>query len=134
MFSHKSQDFLNLFILLPLGYAGSQFPNEQSNLCPLQWKGRVLTTGPPGNPQKSIFQNLDLQMYEFLNANSELNCIGIYLMLFWQIWCFLTVFFKLLSLSSTPNCMSVHFFKETSTLAFLCFLKNQILCLNFNIL
>ena len=24
------------------------FPNQGSNLCPLQWKWRVLTTGPPG--------------------------------------------------------------------------------------
>ena len=24
------------------------FPNQESNLCPLHWKGGVLTTGPPG--------------------------------------------------------------------------------------
>ena len=29
-------------------HAGSQFPDQGSNLCPLQWKRRVLTTGPPG--------------------------------------------------------------------------------------
>ena len=30
-------------------HAGSQFPDQGSNLCPLQWKHRVLTTGLPGN-------------------------------------------------------------------------------------
>ena len=28
---------------------GSQFPDQGSNPCPLQWKHGVLTTGPPGN-------------------------------------------------------------------------------------
>ena len=27
---------------------GSQFPDQGSNLGPLQWEHRVLTTGPPG--------------------------------------------------------------------------------------
>ena len=29
-------------------YAGSQFPDQVSNPCLLQWKHGVLTTGPPG--------------------------------------------------------------------------------------
>ena len=29
--------------------AGSQFPDQASNPCPLQWMRGVLTTGPPGN-------------------------------------------------------------------------------------
>ena len=29
--------------------AGSVFPNQGSNPCPLQWKRKVLTSGPPGN-------------------------------------------------------------------------------------
>ena len=29
--------------------AGSELPDQGSNLCPLQWKRGVLTTGPPGN-------------------------------------------------------------------------------------
>ena len=29
--------------------AGSYFPDQGSNPCLLQWKCRVLTTGPPGN-------------------------------------------------------------------------------------
>jgi len=32
-------------------HVGSQFPNQESNLCPLQWKHRVLTTGHPGKSQ-----------------------------------------------------------------------------------
>ena len=30
----------------------SQFPYQGSNLHPLHWKGKVLTTGPPGKSQK----------------------------------------------------------------------------------
>ena len=29
-------------------HTGSEFPDQGSNLCPLQWKCGVLTTGPPG--------------------------------------------------------------------------------------
>ena len=29
--------------------AGSSFPNQGSNLCPLQWQLSVLTAGPPEN-------------------------------------------------------------------------------------
>ena len=29
-------------------HLGSWFPNQRLSLCPLQWKCRVLTTGPPG--------------------------------------------------------------------------------------
>ena len=29
-------------------HAGSEFPNQRLNPCPLQWKCGVLTTGPPG--------------------------------------------------------------------------------------
>ena len=38
--------FLSFF--LAVGHEGSSFPNKGSNLCPLQWQHRVLTTGPPG--------------------------------------------------------------------------------------
>ena len=36
-------------------HAGSQFPDQELNLCPLQWKRGVLTTEPPG---KSILWTL----------------------------------------------------------------------------
>ena len=29
-------------------HAGSEFPDQGSDLCPLQWKHRVLITGPSG--------------------------------------------------------------------------------------
>ena len=36
-------------------HAGSQFPDQGSNLCPLHWEHRVLTTGPPGKSQSQTF-------------------------------------------------------------------------------
>ena len=39
--------------------AGSQFPHQGSNPCPLQWKHGVLTTGPPGN--SPFLGNLDTE-------------------------------------------------------------------------
>ena len=36
-------------------YAGSYFPDQGSNLCPLQWKYGVLTTGPPGKSHGQVF-------------------------------------------------------------------------------
>ena len=33
-------------------HSGSYFPNQGSILCPLQWRCRVWTTGPPGKSQK----------------------------------------------------------------------------------
>ena len=33
---------------LLVAVCGIQFPNQGSNPCPLHWKRRVLTTGPPG--------------------------------------------------------------------------------------
>ena len=38
-----------LYFILAVRHAGSQFPDQGSNPCPLQWNCRVLTTGPPGN-------------------------------------------------------------------------------------
>ena len=54
---------------------GSQFPDQGSNSCSLQWKLRVLTTGPPGNSQTCFF-------FFFLNY------LFIY---FWLRWVFVAV-------------------------------------------
>ena len=60
------------FFFLP--HAGSQFPNQGSNPCPLQWKFRVLTTGPPGNSQdlclfnSKFFLTLVVCFPSFLNS------------------------------------------------------------------
>ena len=46
-------DFLSLlfknFLAEPRNMWDFKFPNQGWNLCPLQWKHAVLTTGPPGN-------------------------------------------------------------------------------------
>ena len=48
-----------LSYLLILGntskHVGTCFPNQGSNLCRLQWKYGVLTTGPPGKSHTTIF-------------------------------------------------------------------------------
>ena len=38
---------------------GSQFPDEGSNLCPLQPKLGVLTTRPPVNSPENFFNSAD---------------------------------------------------------------------------
>ena len=40
------------FFFLFFGHVGSYFPNQGLNLCPLHWKLRVLTSGPPGKSLK----------------------------------------------------------------------------------
>ena len=44
--------FISFHFIIFFGHAarhvGSWFPNQGLNLSPLQWKLRVLTTGPPG--------------------------------------------------------------------------------------
>ena len=37
------------------GHVGSQFPDQGSNPCPLQWKHRTLTSRPPGKPSMFFF-------------------------------------------------------------------------------
>ena len=46
--SSSSFYFLNLVFGHAPRHVGSLFPDQGLNLCPLQWKRRVLTTGPPG--------------------------------------------------------------------------------------
>ena len=44
-----------VFIYLPRSrLAGSQFPEQASSAGPLQWKHRVLTTGPQGSAQDVV--------------------------------------------------------------------------------
>ena len=49
-----------LFLATPVGMWESQCPDRGSNSCPLQWKHRVLATGPPGklpeeHPEPGVF-------------------------------------------------------------------------------
>ena len=47
-----------LMIIIIIGWAaehvGSQLADQELNPCTLQWKHRVLTTGPLGNPIKFL--------------------------------------------------------------------------------
>lgn len=43
-------------ILLAASCSLWNFPNKGSNLCPLQWKYRVLTKGPPGKPEGPLLR------------------------------------------------------------------------------
>ena len=54
-----------LFIFLTEWHVGSWFHDQGLNLCPLQWKRGVLTTGPPG---KSPSANLKLKPKSFMMA------------------------------------------------------------------
>ena len=36
-----------MFYLLAKRHVGSELPSQRSNLHPLHWKDKVLTTGPP---------------------------------------------------------------------------------------
>ena len=55
IFRKKSlfKKFTYLYMATPCGMRN--FPDQGSNLCPLHWKGGVLTTGPPGKSKKSLF-------------------------------------------------------------------------------
>ena len=62
-------------------HAGSYFPDQGSNLHPLQWKRRVLTTGLPGESKLVYFkeeenktQNSgDRRLFSFLQTGPELQ-------------------------------------------------------------
>ena len=47
--------FIFLFLGCSLQLVRFQFPDQGSNLGPLQWKCRVLTAGPPGDSLWSFF-------------------------------------------------------------------------------
>lgn len=44
-----------LFVLYVRQHAGSQVPSQGSNLCPLKWKHRLLTTECQKSPKLSVF-------------------------------------------------------------------------------
>ena len=60
--------YLSFFFGQAAWHAGSQFPYQGSNPRPLQWKHRVLTTGPPGKSQGKLQMNL------LICANIEYSC------------------------------------------------------------
>ena len=46
-----------------MGHAGSSFPNQGWNPCPLQWKCGILTTGPPGKSLNHPLINPPLRLF-----------------------------------------------------------------------
>ena len=61
---------VSLFVCLPHGTAWGIFPNQGSNLHPLQWKGGVLTTGVPGKSNNALFSNeLDKTSFELFSVS-----------------------------------------------------------------
>ena len=45
----KNESYLFIFGVTSAELVKSYFPDQESNQCPLQWKHRVLITGPPGD-------------------------------------------------------------------------------------
>ena len=54
LFSYRGLLLHFIIIIAAVQHVGSQFPNQGSNLCPLQWKRGVLTTGPPGKSSAAL--------------------------------------------------------------------------------
>ena len=51
------------------GILGSQFPNQGSDLCPLQGKYQVLTPGPPGKSPTAPFWKKSFQLFKAAPAS-----------------------------------------------------------------
>ena len=50
---------------------GILVPQPGSNLCPLQWNGRVLTTGLPGNSPTFIYFSIGSNLQSIATINDE---------------------------------------------------------------
>ena len=57
--NYKNNSFFFLILGHTAQHVGSQFPNQGSNPCSLQWKRGVLTTGPPGKSLKATLEHLE---------------------------------------------------------------------------
>ena len=74
-------------------HVGSEFPDQESNLCPLHWKHGVLTTGPSGKSQPlypyndkiNFFSLLPFFALKFILSDSKVAT----LVFFWLVltWC-----------------------------------------------
>ena len=63
----QADDYLFIYLSVPMQYAGSWFPNQSLNLCPLHWEPRVLTTGPPGKSLKESYLSMRIKGDFFLS-------------------------------------------------------------------
>ena len=52
-------------------HVGSQFPDKESNPYHLQWKHRVLATGPPGKPGSGVF----VEMVTYDQAQRQVSAL-----------------------------------------------------------
>ena len=50
-------------------HVGSEFPDQGSNPPPLQWKCRVLTTGPPGKSQGCLLYVCPFVLHAFFRES-----------------------------------------------------------------
>ena len=62
---HISLFLICLLFSRTVWHTGSQFPDQGLNSCPLQWKNRFLTTGPP---EKSAFHASCSQLHQRLRV------------------------------------------------------------------
>jgi len=80
------------FFFLQYHMACGTFPDQGLNPCPLQWKCRVLNTGPPGKPTVSLTLKFKMLFWTLLilllavkaNLNTVCNSIKFFLLLEWH--------------------------------------------------
>ena len=72
LYSTSKVNFIYLFDCATQ-LVGSWFPNQGPNRCLLQWKHRVLTTGPPGNFLKSKINSCRKEKKK-ANEKTESSC------------------------------------------------------------
>ena len=65
-----------LFTGCTMQHVGSQFPDQGLNPCPLHWKPRVLTTGPPEKSPILVFEFLHV-IYNFQAFSLSVRVIRI---------------------------------------------------------
>ena len=64
--------YIFFFFLLHCTHVRSWFPDQEAGLCPLHWKGRVLTAVPPEKPLNLfclLFIVSVTQLYPFLKTH-----------------------------------------------------------------
>ena len=66
-------------ILYQLSHKGSpKFPDQESNLCPLRWKSRVLTTGHPGKSHVYVKCSRIQEVLGFGHRTNQVSAKGAY--------------------------------------------------------
>ena len=77
-------NFFYLFICRSVWHVGCQFPDQGLNPYPLQWKCRVLTTGPPGNSLNVLYKTKEVSLYsQFADSFFFLVLLILFIWLHW---------------------------------------------------